>query len=111
MCPETKTWNFIVVICIWDVDSTKKVKVVPEFKQCKSNRSSVTTSMLSKMDMTSSPPPSTIFCRFCHAVISFRTGTVDKFKAHMETVPEIHMDFEFLLSIHFVKEEEKSNVV
>ena len=87
------------------------MKVVPEFKQCNTNRSSVTTRMLSKMDMTSSPPPSTIFCRFCHTVISFRTGTVDKFKAHMETVHEIYMDFEFLLSIHFVKEEEKSNLV
>ena len=36
---------------------------------------------------------------------------MDKFKAHMETVHEIYLDFEFLLSIHFVKEEEKSNLV
>ena len=91
--------------------TAQKVKVVPDFKQCNSNRSSVTTRMLSKMDMTSSPLPSTIFCLFCHAVISFRTRTVDKFKAHMETVHEIYMDFEFLLSIHFVKEEEKSSLV
>ena len=60
---------------------------------------------------TSSPPPSTIFCRFCNAVISFRAATMDKFKMHMETVHEIYLDLDFLLSIHFIKEEEKTSLV
>merc|ERR1719209_1901978 len=61
--------------------------------------------------MTLSPPPSTIFCRFCNAVISFRAATTEKFKMHMESVHEIYLDLDFLLSIHFIKEEEKTSMV
>ena len=61
--------------------------------------------------VTTSPPPSTIFCRFCNAVISFRAATTEKFKMHMETVHEIYLDLDFLLSIHFIKEEEKTSMV
>ena len=66
--------------------------------------------MLSTM-VAPTPPPSTIFCRFCNAVISFRAATTDKFKKHMETTHEIYLDLDFLLSIHFIKEEEKTSVV
>merc|ERR1712010_210785 len=34
-----------------------------------------------------------------------------KFKMHMETVHEIYLDLDFLLSIHFIKEEEKTSMV
>ena len=66
--------------------------------------------MLSTM-IAPTPPSSTIFCRFCNAVISFRAATTDKFKKHMETAHEIYLDLDFLLSIHFIKKEEKTSVV
>ena len=71
--------------------------------------SAVRDKMSSKVE--ASPPPSTIFCRFCNAVISFRAATTEKFKMHMETVHEIYLDLDFLLSIHFIKEEEKTSMV
>ena len=63
------------------------------------------------VELKLNPPPSTIFCRFCNAVISFKSGTKEKFEKHMEMVHEIHLDTDLLLAIHFIEDEEKDILV
>ena len=53
----------------------------------------------------------TISCHFCQALISFKMATKDKFEKHMEVVHEVHLDFDLLLALHMLGEEERASLV
>ena len=55
--------------------------------------------------------PMTISCHFCQALISFKMATKDKFEKHMEVVHEVHLDFDLLLALHMLGEEERASLV
>merc|ERR1712129_592840 len=74
----------------------------------------MTTSTISPSSTTStssSAPPGTISCLFCSGIVSFKQATMAKFKAHLEAVHGIFFDAEFLLAVHFLREEERSKVL
>ena len=52
----------------------------------------------------------TISCHFCQALISFKMATKDKFEKHMEVVHEVHLDFDLLLALHMLGEEERASL-
>merc|ERR1712204_28723 len=56
-------------------------------------------------------PPGTISCLFCSGIVSFKQATMAKFKSHLEAVHDIFFDAEFLLAVHFLREEERSKVL
>merc|ERR1712129_86823 len=74
----------------------------------------MTTSTISPSSTTStssSAPPGTISCLFCSGIVSFKQATMAKFKSHLEAVHDIFFDAEFLLAVHFLREEERSKVL
>merc|ERR1712204_109480 len=74
-------------------------------------RMTTTTTNSSTTPSSSSAPPGTISCLFCSGIVSFKQATMAKFKSHLEAVHDIFFDAEFLLAVHFLREEERSRVL
>ena len=55
-------------------------------------------------------PAGTFVCLFCAGIISMRSGDNEKFRMHLELYHEVFSQFEIVLALHFLTEEEKENI-